>query len=105
MRRVRQGNFGVSIKFDFVDADPLLQLSLTGTTFIASSGDGGVSFYGTLLDACLVANGTLVENDPPNSTFVSGFPATCPYVTSVGATAVAPGSGVRFTSRSSSTDD
>ena len=104
MRRVRQGSL-ILIEVAFVDADPLLQLSLTGTTFIASSGDGGVAFYGTLLDACLVANGPLVENDPPNSTFVSGFPATCPYVTSVGATAVASGNGVRLPSRLSSTDD
>ncbi|PIL35551.1 hypothetical protein GSI_02279 [Ganoderma sinense ZZ0214-1] len=62
------------------------KLSLTGITFVASSGDSGVS-YGTGQHGCLV-NGTLVNGNPVG-TFVGQLPASCPYVTAVGATSVA----------------
>lgn len=64
----------------------LTQLSLTGITFVASSGDSGVS-YGTGQHGCLV-NGTLINGNPVG-TFVGQLPASCPYVTAVGATSVA----------------
>ncbi|EJF64894.1 subtilisin-like protein [Dichomitus squalens LYAD-421 SS1] len=67
------------------------KLSLTGITFVASSGDSGVS-YGGGLGGCLV-NGTLVDGNP-NGSFVGQFPASCPYVTAVGATSVVPGNSV-----------
>ncbi|KAI1796844.1 subtilisin-like protein [Ganoderma leucocontextum] len=67
------------------------KLSLTGITFVASSGDSGVS-YGTGQHGCLV-NGTLVNGNPVGS-FVGQLPASCPYVTAVGATSVAPGNTV-----------
>ena len=47
-----------------------------GITLIVSSGDNGVG-----------ANGTCFANDGTNSsTFLPAFPASCPYVTTVGAT-------------------
>lgn len=65
-----------------------------GTTFIASSGDVGVAWR--TLDAsaiqCLV-NGTLETSS--SGSFVAAFPASCPYVTAVGATQVSPGKSVR----------
>ncbi|KAM5532589.1 hypothetical protein V8D89_013715 [Ganoderma adspersum] len=60
------------------------KLSLTGMTFIVSSGDHGVA-YGS--QECFV-NGTLV-NHPDKGGFVGQFPASCPYVTAVGATQIA----------------
>ena len=68
-----------------------MQLSLTGITFVASSGDSGVSYSGGL-GGCLV-NGTVVGGNP-NGSFVGQFPASCPYVTAVGATSVVPGNSV-----------
>lgn len=60
-------------------------------TFIASSGDGGVGY--SQEEACLV-NGTLEGFAGAPSTFVGQFPASCPYVTAVGATQVVPGNSV-----------
>ena len=60
-------------------------------TFVASSGDGGVAY--SQAGACLV-NGTL-EFFVNEGSFVGQFPASCPYVTAVGATSVAPGNSVR----------
>ncbi|TFK92673.1 subtilisin-like protein [Polyporus arcularius HHB13444] len=67
------------------------KLSLQGITFVASSGDTGVSFGPT--QACLAKNGTAVEGNAPG-TFVPQFPASCPYVTAVGATEVTAGNSV-----------
>ncbi|KAF7373906.1 Subtilisin-like protein [Mycena sanguinolenta] len=61
------------------------KLSLTGLTFIASSGDGGVAY--SQLQECLV-NGTLAFTD---GSFVGQLPASCPFITAVGATSVAAG--------------
>ncbi|KAI0719348.1 subtilisin-like protein [Cerioporus squamosus] len=86
---------------DFIDAGitPIVQrgcaefgkLSLTGITFVASSGDGGVGY--SQAEECLV-NGEL-EFFPDEGSFVGQFPASCPYVTAVGATSVAPGKSVK----------
>ncbi|KAF7376947.1 Subtilisin-like protein [Mycena sanguinolenta] len=63
------------------------KLSLTGITFVASSGDGGVAYSGS--EECLLPNGTLAFNT--NGSFVGQLPASCPFVTAVGATSVAAG--------------
>ena len=68
------------------------KLSLTGMTFIASSGDGGVGYSQS--GFCQLPNGTLQAGNPRGA-FVSQLPASCPYVTAVGATSVAPGNSVR----------
>ncbi|KAI1796887.1 subtilisin-like protein [Ganoderma leucocontextum] len=60
------------------------KLSLTGMTFVVSSGDHGVA-YGS--QECFV-NGTIVTQ-PDKGGFVGQFPASCPYVTAVGATQLA----------------
>jgi len=52
------------------------QLGAKGVSLIFSSGDNGVG-----------RNGTCISNDGTNtSTFLPAFPASCPYVTTVGAT-------------------
>ncbi|KAJ9655304.1 hypothetical protein H2198_005833 [Neophaeococcomyces mojaviensis] len=52
------------------------QLGLRGVSLLFSSGDNGVG-----------ANGTCVSNDGKNTTtFLPAFPASCPYVTTVGGT-------------------
>lgn len=64
------------------------KLSLTGVTFVYSSGDSGVgSPFGLCLD----------DNDQESfdgTRFNPTFPGGCPYVTSVGATQVVPGNSV-----------
>ncbi|KAJ7440062.1 subtilisin-like protein [Mycena galericulata] len=64
------------------------KLVLTGITVIASSGDGGVAYSQS--HECLLANGTLLAGGP-NGSFVGQLPASCPFITAVGATSVAPG--------------
>lgn len=52
------------------------QLGLRGVSLLFSSGDNGVG-----------PNGTCVSNDGKNTTmFLPSFPASCPYITAVGAT-------------------
>ena len=70
---------------------PPRQLALTGITFVTSSGDGGVGY--SQAQECLV-NGTLEAFAGAPSSFVSQFPASCPYVTTVGATQVGSGNSV-----------
>ncbi|KAI0630311.1 subtilisin-like protein [Trametes polyzona] len=59
------------------------KLSLTGTTFVFASGDYGVAFPG---DLCLADDHATSVQGKGN--FFPAFPATCQYVTSVGATHV-----------------
>ncbi|KAM5532609.1 hypothetical protein V8D89_013735 [Ganoderma adspersum] len=66
------------------------KLSLSGLTFVASSGDEGVA-YGTPTDKQCIVNGTLQAGNPQTGGFVPQYPASCPYVTTVGATQVASG--------------
>ncbi|OSD00616.1 subtilisin-like protein [Trametes coccinea BRFM310] len=61
------------------------KLSLTGVTFVYSSGDAGV---GGRQDVCLDENGNQVTG---GKIFSPTFPGGCPFVTSVGATQVVPG--------------
>jgi tripeptidyl-peptidase-1 len=60
------------------------KLGLMGTTVLFSSGDQGVAANGY----CLDANGTQSET---GKRFSPQFPASCPYVTAVGATQVPAG--------------
>ncbi|KAH8801761.1 peptidase S8/S53 domain-containing protein [Xylogone sp. PMI_703] len=54
----------------------LAQLGARGVSLLFASGDAGVG-----------TNGTCISNDGKNTTmFVPSFPASCPYVTAVGAT-------------------
>lgn len=64
------------------------KIGLTGTTVLYSSGDDGVAGFGGV---CLTANGT---ETPDGTRFNPSFPGGCPFVTSVGATQVNPGSTV-----------
>ncbi|KDR74659.1 hypothetical protein GALMADRAFT_123401 [Galerina marginata CBS 339.88] len=64
------------------------KLGLMGVTVVYSSGDYGVAGNGGL---CLNADGSQSED---GSIFNPSFPATCPFVTAVGATQVNPGSSV-----------
>lgn len=64
------------------------KLGLMGVTVLYSSGDYGVAGNGGY---CLTPNGTYSLN---GTIFNPSFPGTCPYITSVGATQVNPGSTV-----------
>ncbi|KAH9480393.1 Aorsin [Psilocybe cubensis] len=65
------------------------KLGLMGTTVFHSSGDNGVAGNGGV---CLNAQHQPVKNN--GTVFNPGFPASCPFVTAVGATQVNPGSTV-----------
>ncbi|KAK6086380.1 tripeptidyl-peptidase sed4 [Seiridium cupressi] len=60
--------------------DLFMQLAARGVSVLAASGDGGA--YGIGSGDCLVNSGP----GKGQSRFLSSFPASCPYVTSVGAT-------------------
>jgi tripeptidyl-peptidase-1 len=75
-----------------------------GVTFLFSSGDWGVAGNGGY---CLNADGKFVEYSSiiladfitgtqslDGTIFNPAFPATCPYVTAIGATQVSPGQNV-----------
>jgi tripeptidyl-peptidase-1 len=64
------------------------QLVLTAITLIASTGDGGVAYSQS--HECLLPSGALVAANPSNSSFAGQLPASCPFITAVGATRVAP---------------
>jgi tripeptidyl-peptidase-1 len=65
-----------------------MKLGLQGVTFLYSSGDYGVAGNG---GQCIdPATGNYTAPRANYGIFNPGFPGTCPYVTSVGATQVAP---------------
>ena len=64
------------------------KLSLTGITFVFSSGDDGVAGFN---QTCLTEDG---QQEQGASRFNPDFPAGCPYITAVGATQISPGSTV-----------
>ncbi|KAF8148410.1 peptidase S8/S53 domain-containing protein [Crassisporium funariophilum] len=64
------------------------KLGLMGVTVIYSSGDNGVAGNAGL---CLNSDGLQTDD---GTIFNPGFPASCPFVTSVGATQINPGSNV-----------
>ncbi|KAE9370750.1 subtilisin-like protein [Stipitochalara longipes BDJ] len=73
-----------------------MKLGLAGTTFLYSSGDYGVAGNGG--ECCTkakCAGGTY--NSGSSGTFNPSFPATCPYVTAVGATQIKPNTAVTAT--------
>lgn len=65
------------------------KLGLTGTTVLYISGDDGVAGF----NGCINPNGTVGPN-ASGTRFSPLFPATCPFVTAVGATQINPGSTV-----------
>ncbi|KAI9509937.1 subtilisin-like protein [Russula earlei] len=66
------------------------KLGMMGSTVLYSSGDFGVAGNGGV---CLNANGQPVPSG--GTKFNPSFPATCPFVTAVGATQINPGSTVQ----------
>ncbi|PNS18572.1 hypothetical protein CAC42_5111 [Sphaceloma murrayae] len=66
-----------------------MKLGLMGVSVLYSSGDYGVAGNG---GQCINPNGTF--NSGLNGRFNPSFPSTCPYVTSVGATQVIPGTNI-----------
>ncbi|KAH8820611.1 peptidase S8/S53 domain-containing protein [Xylogone sp. PMI_703] len=74
-----------------------MKLGLAGTTFLFSSGDSGVAGNrGQCCTRAKCAGGTY--NSGTSGSFNPGFPSSCPYVTSVGATQVKPNTAVTATS-------
>lgn len=67
-----------------------MKLGLLGVTILYSSGDYGVAGN---LGQC-IDHDTKMYNNGTSGLFNPSFPSTCPYVTSVGATQVAPGTSV-----------
>ena len=66
-----------------------MKLGLAGVTFLYSSGDHGVAGNGgQCCTNAKCAGGTM--NNGTTGTFNPGFPATCPYITAVGATQIKP---------------
>ncbi|KAF8879106.1 subtilisin-like protein [Gymnopilus junonius] len=78
----------VTAKFGNRQCTEYAKLGLMGTTVFHSSGDNGVAGNGGI---CLNAQLQPIEN---GTVFNPGFPASCPFVTAVGATQVNPGSTV-----------
>jgi tripeptidyl-peptidase-1 len=73
-----------------------MKLGLAGTTFLFSSGDYGVAGNGgQCCSKAKCAGGRY--NSGSSGTFNPAFPATCPYITSVGATQVKPNTAVTAT--------
>ncbi|KAH8797933.1 peptidase S8/S53 domain-containing protein [Xylogone sp. PMI_703] len=76
-----------------------MKLGLAGSTILYSSGDAGVA--GQLGQCCSragCAGGSLTGQNANSGTFNPTWPGTCPFVTSVGATQVKPGTSVTATS-------
>ncbi|KAL8671168.1 MAG: hypothetical protein Q9168_004321 [Polycauliona sp. 1 TL-2023] len=67
-----------------------MKLGLAGTSFLFSSGDSGVAGNGR---QC-IDPATKEYNDGTSGIFNPGFPSSCPYITSVGATQIVPGASV-----------
>jgi tripeptidyl-peptidase-1 len=63
-----------------------MKLGLQGVSVIYASGDSGVSNRGECITPANVTNSTILSEYP--GAFSPGFPASCPYLTSVGATMV-----------------
>ncbi|KAL8803632.1 MAG: hypothetical protein Q9182_003047 [Xanthomendoza sp. 2 TL-2023] len=67
-----------------------MKLGLAGTSFLFSSGDNGVAGN----RAVCIDPVTKEYNDGKSGIFNPGFPSTCPYITSIGATQIVPGASV-----------
>lgn len=94
--KVISTSYGYSTEYVLSTAYQLRQcaeyakLGIAGTSILYSSGDTGVGISGTepecLLKTSEFGNPQFGVKD--NSRFTVGFPANCPYITSVGATMV-----------------
>ncbi|KAG8534297.1 uncharacterized protein KY384_001141 [Bacidia gigantensis] len=69
-----------------------MKLGMQGTTVLYSSGDYGVAGNGGI--NILLPTGAGGTYSTSGKTFNPSFPATCPYVTAVGATQIKPGASV-----------
>lgn len=78
----------LSVAYATRQCNEYAKLGLMGVTFLFSSGDSGVAGN---MGYCLDAEG--IES-VDGTIFTPSFPATCPYVTAVGATQVSPGQSV-----------
>ena len=84
MQRIRKGMFARLFRDGSRQLTWCSQLGLMGMTALWSSGDYGVAALG---GQCLNSTGDLGTGSG-YSIFGPSFPATCPYVTSVGATEI-----------------
>ena len=84
-------------RYETRQCNEYMKLGLQGTSFFFSSGDYGVAGnYGQCIandTSSSITNLTRL-NDGSSGKFNPAFPSSCPYVTSVGATEIAPGNSV-----------
>jgi len=75
--------------YEMRQCNEYMKLGLMGVSVLYSSGDYGVAGNG---GQCIGANGNY--NNGTSGRFNPAFPSSCPYVTSVGATQVKPGTNI-----------
>lgn len=85
-----QNEADLTMKYEKRQCMEYLKLGLAGTTVIFASGDQGVA--GTQ-NRCIDLNNRIYTNGTDGA-FNPTFPASCPFVTSVGATQIGPGATV-----------
>lgn len=86
----------LSAAYETRQCNEYMKLGLAGVTFLYSSGDYGVAGNsGQCCTKAKCAGGTY--NSGTTGTFNPAFPATCPYVTAVGATQIKPNTAVTAT--------
>lgn len=78
---------GLPIAYQTRQCNEYMKLGLQGVSIVLSSGDSGVA--GPNGDGS--ANGCLGSGSQAGKIFSPDFPATCPYITTVGATYLPPG--------------
>ncbi|KZP06107.1 subtilisin-like protein [Athelia psychrophila] len=81
--------FGLTSKYMTRQCTEYAKLGLMGSSILYSSGDNGVAGSG---DKCIAADGSGTTKN--GTRFNPQFPASCPYVTAVGATQMVNGSSV-----------
>lgn len=97
---MRSGEYPAIICLQRVDADRVRQcyeymkLGLQGVTVLYSSGDNGVAGGPAGTPMCWDPATDQYVDGTTGGRFVPGFPATCPYVTGVGATQIRPNATV-----------
>lgn len=80
--------FDLPVSYQRRQCNEFMKLGLQGVSICVSSGDSGVAARGS--------NGTASNYcyGPKSNIFVPDFPATCPYLTTLGATVLPPGADV-----------
>ncbi|KAK3672756.1 hypothetical protein LTR78_007342 [Recurvomyces mirabilis] len=80
--------FDLPMSYQRRQCNEFMKLGLQGVSICVSSGDSGIAARG--------ANGTASNYcyGPNKNLFVPAFPATCPYLTTLGATVLPPGADV-----------